>query len=160
MQLSLDSLLPDGLADETLVTLALLFPTSASSAMPTWLRNSIASDPEHDSFLHAIRASPLEPHERDIRYFHYWHDRIVILKRAFDEAPATFSLAQLWHDRRDSRQWYILWSMLSLGIVSVCLSVIQVVLAGLQLWNSAQVSTVAADRLPQDRPSMVYLNCT
>lgn len=105
----------------------------------------MVSDPEHDRFLLAIRTSPLEPRERDIRNFHYWHDRIVVLKQAFDEAPGTNSPAQLWHDRRNSRQWYILWVVLLLGIFSMILGVVQVVLSGIQLRNHTHALTVAAD---------------
>lgn len=150
---SLESLLPYGLADETLTTLALLFPCSSRSAVPSWLRNCVASDAEHDKFLHAIRTSPLEPHERDIRHFYYWHDRIVVLKQAFDEAPGTHSPAQLWHDRSDTRQWYTLWSVLFFGLFSFCLGVVQVVLAGVQLQFSTQLLTV-----PDDRPSFPELS--
>lgn len=145
LESSLESLLPDGLADETLTSLALLFPFSSSSTVPSWLRKSVASDPEHDSFLHAIRTGPLEPRERDIRNFHYWHDRIVVLKEAFDEAPGTNSLAQFWHDRRNSRQWYTLWVALLSVMLSVSLGVAQVVLSSIQLRNYTHASTVAAD---------------
>lgn len=102
----------------------------------------MASDPEHDTFLHAIRTSPLEPRERDIRNFHYWHDRIVVLKQVFDEAPGTNSLAQLWHDRRNSRQWYTFWSVLLFGLLAVSLGFAEVVLASIQLRNFNHAYTV------------------
>lgn len=111
----------------------------------------MASDIEHDRFLHAIRLSPLEPHERDIRNFYYWHDRIVVLKQAFDESPGTHSPAQLWHDRRDKRQWYTLWGVLFFGTISFGLGFAQVVLAGVQLH---QYSLVTESLMaPADRPS-------
>lgn len=152
MQSSVESLLPDGLADETLTTLALLFPSSHSSkglyssTVPFWLRKGAVLSPEHDKFLHAIRTSPLEPYERDIRNFHYWHDRIVILKQAFDEAPPIHNFAQLWHDRRDSLQWYTFWAVALFGMLTVCLSIVQVLFAALQYRNSSRILYIIVDR--------------
>jgi hypothetical protein len=38
----------------------------------------------------------------------YWHDRLVLLKGAFDESKPD-NVSQLWNDRRDRTQWYTHW---------------------------------------------------
>lgn len=134
---SVESLLPKGLAEETLTSLALLFPSSSGSEETSWLGRYVASDPEHDSFLHAIRTSHLEPYERDIPNFHYWRDRIVTLQRAVDEPPYTHSVARFgtfdeppdthsvvrWqHNRR------IVWIVSLFGTLSLCLGIAQLVI--------------------------------
>ena len=44
-----------------------------------------------------------------IEKYSFWHDRLVMLKEAFDESqPRTVS--QLWNDRREGKQWYALWT--------------------------------------------------
>lgn len=132
--------------------MALLFPSSDRSstgflidAVLSRLRKRVVLGPEHDRILHAIRSTPLEPHERDIRNFHYWHDRIVVLKQAFDEAPPTHTFAQLWYDRRDSRQWYTFWSVILLGVLSLWLSVAQALLAALQYRKTLRILHIVVD---------------
>lgn len=101
----------------------------------------MASDPEHDSFLHAIRTSHLVPYERDIPNFHYWRDRIVTLQGAVDEPPYTHSVARFvtlqpasdkppnthsvvrWQPNRR-----IVWIVSLFGTLSLCLGIAQLVI--------------------------------
>ena len=47
--------------------------------------------------------------------YHYWYDRLLILKEEFDEARPT-TIAQWWNDRRDGIQWYSLWIVMLLTL--------------------------------------------
>jgi hypothetical protein len=50
-----------------------------------------------------------------IEKYSFWHDRLVMLKEAFDESqPRTVS--QLWNDRREGKQWYALWTAIGLTL--------------------------------------------
>lgn len=96
---SVDSLLPKGLADETLQTLALLFP---SSDVETRKWFSKLSGAELDK--RAIQCGQLKTDHRQTEKFKFWNDRLVVLKQVFDEAQPK-SLSQWWHDRRNGVQW-------------------------------------------------------
>jgi hypothetical protein len=72
--------------------------------------------------------------DRQIQLFHYWRDRLVILKEAYDEAtPKT--LKQFWRDRRDRVPWYTFWVGLPLLILGVIFGVVQSVEGGYQAWR-------------------------
>ncbi|KAL4885453.1 hypothetical protein BJY04DRAFT_230987 [Aspergillus karnatakaensis] len=116
------TLFPKGLVDETLATLALLFPQGDKSVQ-RWYRKQ--DDPEEldDNVLRCGVAN------RKLGDFKYWHERLVILKTEFDETrPST--IAQWWNDRRDGSQWYPLWVAISLtvffGLVQSVTGVLQV----------------------------------
>lgn len=70
--------LPDGLAAETLQTLALLLPT-ADSETKRWFSKT-AETAQLDS--HAIRCGRLRSDRRQIEKFKFWRDRLVTLKTA------------------------------------------------------------------------------
>ena len=58
-----------------------------------------------------------QPHDDylQIEKYTFWHDRLVMLKEAFDESqPRTVS--QLWNDRREGSQWYALWAAIGLTL--------------------------------------------
>ncbi|KAM4060208.1 hypothetical protein HRG_002186 [Hirsutella rhossiliensis] len=100
-----DALFPDGFMEETLRTLALLFPQNNSKSR-RWIQAQIASGRQIDTSL--ARCGSLRAHERRFSNFHVWHDRLVVLKQAFDDSsPRT--LTQWWNDRRNSVQWYTFW---------------------------------------------------
>ncbi|KAH8761222.1 hypothetical protein F5883DRAFT_563456 [Diaporthe sp. PMI_573] len=134
-----ESLLPKSLVEETLTTLALLFPSQLVKGNPSWLRgNASASTPAYDTSLHAVGVEPLEPHKREIRSFYYWHDRLVILKHTLDESSATtHSPLRLWYDRRNTIQWYNLWVVVVFGALSLSMTTAQLVLSSVQLSRSS-----------------------
>ena len=55
----------------------------------------------------------LKAAERQISKFVFWHDRLVILKQAFDESQPK-NLRQWWNDRRNPVQWYNFWFAVAL----------------------------------------------
>ncbi|KAK7943522.1 uncharacterized protein PG986_012635 [Apiospora aurea] len=101
------TLYPSGFVEETLRTLALLFPQS-DRIVSSWLR--LAGDDGRSGVvdLTVAKCGTLRSRDRRLERFLYWHDRLVNLKQAFDDAkPRT--LSQWWWDRRDGVQWYTFW---------------------------------------------------
>ncbi|KAH8656919.1 hypothetical protein BGZ61DRAFT_434182 [Ilyonectria robusta] len=135
-----ESLLPRGLAEETLRTLALLFPQSMSvssasrSSKHSWFRQ--LCDRQHDTVDKRLgRCGTLHMEDRQMENFKFWRDRIVILKQAYDETtPRT--LSQFWHDRRNGVQWYTFWVALSVLALTIVFGVVQCVESGYQAWKT------------------------
>jgi hypothetical protein len=123
------TILPDGLADETLRTLALLFPQSDPYTRK-WLYQL------HPPFLldlQLIRCGHLKTDDRQIEQFTFWHDRIVTLKQVFDEAtPRTIS--QWWHDRRNGVQWYTFWVAILVLSLTLLFGLIQCIEGAMQVY--------------------------
>ncbi|KAL1882855.1 hypothetical protein Daus18300_000493 [Diaporthe australafricana] len=126
-----NSLLPDGLAAETLQTLALLLPT-ADSETKRWFSKTAATA---DLDSRAIRCGRLRSDRRQIEKFKFWRDRLVTLKQVFDEAqPRT--LSQWWNDRRNGVQWYTFWVAVLVLVLTVLFGLIQSVEGALQVYAS------------------------
>ncbi|KAK8112957.1 hypothetical protein PG984_013483 [Apiospora sp. TS-2023a] len=125
---SSESLLPDGLAEETLQTLALLCP-STDRETRRWLPRIPSID---QCLAHCGR---LKTELRQIERFHFWRDRLVMLKQAYDEAqPKT--LTQWWHDRRNGVQWYTFWVAVLVLVLTILFGLIQSVEGALQVYAS------------------------
>ena len=79
-------LFPEGFVEETLQTLSLLLPSNDKKTI-TWFRREQKRN-LNDEFIDgkAIKCRPLSMKERRIDNFEFWHDRLVMLKQAFDEA--------------------------------------------------------------------------
>lgn len=146
------TLLPEGLAEETLKTIALLFPQTeysgrrgAKSKKRAWLRNICKS--HEDEYEHCIdenlsRCGSLPTSQRQIERFRFWRDRLGVLKQAYDEtAPSTMS--QWWHDRRNGPQWFTFWvagAALILATLALFLTVVQAVEGALQVYLAYQAN--------------------
>lgn len=125
------TLLPEGLAEETLQTLALLFPMTNPETRK-WFEN-IATTQNIDK--KAIRCGRLRIEDRRIKAFKFWHDRLVVLKQLFDEAePSTIS--QWWCDRRRRVQWYTFWVAALVLALTVFFGVVQSVEGALQVYKA------------------------
>ncbi|EDU48848.1 conserved hypothetical protein [Pyrenophora tritici-repentis Pt-1C-BFP] len=122
---------PSGLIEETLRTLALLFPQS-DTATRDYCRELQAS---YDIDPQLALCGHLKTDDRQIEKFIYWHDRLVVLKQAFDEAtPRT--LAQWWYDRRNGVQWYTFWVAISVVALTLLFGFIQSVEGALQVYGT------------------------
>ncbi|KAK7963978.1 hypothetical protein PG988_010952 [Apiospora saccharicola] len=122
------SLLPDGLAAETLQTLALLFP-SMDRETNRWL----SRHPSIDRRLG--RCGQLKTELRQFDRSHFWRDRLIVLKQAYDEAqPKT--LRNWWYDRRNGVQWYTFWIAMLVLFLTIVFGLIQCVEGALQVYAS------------------------
>jgi len=119
---------PDGLLDETLRTLALLFPQSDSRT-----RRWIDGVKDIDSTV--TRCGTLRAQDRRFEKFSTWHDRLVILKQAFDDAKPR-SISQWWWDRRNGVQWYTFWVAILVFVLTVFFGTVQSIEGALQVYLS------------------------
>ncbi|KAL2833321.1 hypothetical protein BDW59DRAFT_180084 [Aspergillus cavernicola] len=116
---------PDGLVDETLATLSLLFPQGDRNTEKWYNKQESPDELDHEV---QECGSP----QRRIDKYNYWHDRLVILKEAFDETrPST--LSQWWNDRREGTQWYTLWVAI---LLTLLFGLIQSIVGALQLYKT------------------------
>ncbi|KAJ2895773.1 hypothetical protein MKZ38_006166 [Zalerion maritima] len=130
---SCDGILPPGLAEETMQTLTLLFPSSDRKIRKWFLKLPEASSLDR----RVVQCGRLKADHRKIDRFVFWRDRLVILKQAFDEAqPKT--LSQWWLDRRNAVQWYTFWVALMVLVLTVVFGLIQCIEGGLQVYASFQ----------------------
>jgi hypothetical protein len=131
---------PDGFVDETLRTLALLFPQSEfsrhrSRSKHKWF-TQLCMAREHaiiDPRLILCGNLPIE--HRQIERFSFWRDRLVILKQAYDDStPRT--LSQWWQDRRNGVQWYTFWVAILVLATTVFLGIVQCIESALQVYKA------------------------
>lgn len=139
-------MLPAGLAEETIKTIALLFPQAeysgprrAKGKKRAWLTKLCKSHEEEygccvDECL--SKCGGLPTGERQIEKFRFWRDRLGVLKQAYDETtPGTMS--QWWHDRRNGPQWFTFWVAgvaLIFALLALFLTVVQAVEGALQVY--------------------------
>ncbi|ORY17108.1 hypothetical protein BCR34DRAFT_622064 [Clohesyomyces aquaticus] len=128
---SANTIVPNGLVDETLRTLALLFPQSDPHTRK-WFRQlppSFLLDPQ------LVQCGHLKTDDRQIEHFTFWHDRLVTLKQVFDEAtPRTMS--QWWYDRRNGVQWYTFWVAILVLSLTLLFGLIQCIEGAMQVYGT------------------------
>lgn len=117
--------------DETLRTLSLLFPVN-DERTKRWLYKNVNSR-GMDRALQSCELLRLE--ERQFEGFKFWHDRLVMLKQAFDQSrPSTIS--QWWHDRRNGVQWYTFWVAILVLSLTIFFGLIQSIEGALQVYKA------------------------
>jgi hypothetical protein len=126
-----DALLPEGLAEETLRTLALLFPT-CDLETKRWM----AGLPDYSGLDKRLgQCGRLKTDNRRVDRFVFWRDRLVMLKQAFDEAqPKT--IRQWWYDSRNGVQWYTFWVAVLVLVLTVVFGLVQSIEGALQVYVS------------------------
>ncbi|KAK6825973.1 hypothetical protein PG987_013467 [Apiospora arundinis] len=137
-----DAIFPDGLVNETLRTLALLFPEAQFGRRQhrcpgsRWFHQKCLREGSGrvlDARL--ARCGNLQMEERQIEHFTYWRDRLVILKQAYDDATPR-ALSQWWHDRRNGVQWYTFWVAILVLVLTTFLGLVQCVESALQVYKA------------------------
>lgn len=132
------TVLPEGLAEETLRTLAILFPQSDYCG-------SLRSTGNKRAWLRRLRAHSLCEMDRRLTWcgtpgmddrqparFRFWRDRLVVVEEVYDQSTPD-SFPQWWHDRRNGVQWHNFWvAMVVLGLTAL-FGMIQCVLAAIQV---------------------------
>jgi len=122
---------PNRLGEETLRTLALIFPQHDKQTLK-WLKRHPESY-RIDKIL--LKCGPLRLDDRQIEKFHFWHDRLIILKQAFDQSrPATIS--QWWYDRRNGVQWYTFWVAAVVLFLTIFFGMAQSIEGALQVYKA------------------------
>ena len=124
---------PKDFLDETLRTISLLLPPVLGDPSPWFRKEQIKN--KLDGNVGVGRR--LNSSERQITQFQYWRDRLVLLKRTFDEAePRTIS--QLYHDDRKKTQWFTFWVAVLVFLMTVFFGVIQSTASIVQAWASVK----------------------
>jgi len=85
------------------------------------------------SSLVNVKLGTPRAHDRRFERFTFWHDRLVIIKQAFDEASPR-DWRQWWSDRRNSVQWYTFWVAIWVFVTAFVFGVVQSVEGGLQVY--------------------------
>ncbi|KAF2964625.1 hypothetical protein GQX73_g8954 [Xylaria multiplex] len=148
LECQVNTLYPDGLVEETLRTLALLFPQSefssrirGSRAKREWFQrlclesNPCLIDPR------VALCGNLRTEGRQIERFMFWRDRLIILKQVYDDAtPRT--IQQLWHDRRNGERWFTFWVAVLVLMITIALGVIQCIEGALQVYKAYHPTVV------------------
>jgi len=80
-----------------------------------------------------MQCGQLPTKDRKIGNFKYWHDRLVILKEAFDNTEPK-GVMQWWFDRRKRVQWYTFWVAVLVLILTVFFGVVQSIEGGIQAY--------------------------
>ena len=127
------SVIPEVLIDETIFTLALLIP-SGDKKSRAWFdkkQRELHLDPKAGSY------GPLNASARQIEKFHYWRDRLVILKQTFDESEP-HTLALWWNDDRKKVQWYTFWIAALVLLLTIVFGLIASVSGVVQAWASVK----------------------
>ena len=120
---------PEGFIDETLRTLALLFPQS-DKEVKKWVQGLPSEIDQSVRICGSLGAD-----SRHIERFSYWHDRVVVLKQVFDEVePGT--VAHLWNDRRRPVQWYTLWTAVLVILLTIFFGFVQCIEGAFQVYKA------------------------
>ncbi|KAL8697929.1 MAG: hypothetical protein Q9201_006848 [Fulgogasparrea decipioides] len=128
-----DDVLPLELPFETIRTISLLIPPSLGEPNP-WFRQE---QQKHRLDAQAGLCHRLNSSERQIDKFHYWRERLVLLKRTYDDAEPK-NLKQLWFDDRKKTQWFTFWVAVLVFIMTISFGVIQSVASVVQAWASVK----------------------
>lgn len=130
---SLTTLLPKVLVDETIRSISLLLPPILGEPNP-WFQQQ-----RKNNLIDAQAGicDRLNSSERQIEKFVYWRDRLVLLKRTFDDAEPR-NISQLWWDDRKKTQWFTFWVAVLVFIMTVFFGVVQSVAGIVQAWASVQ----------------------
>jgi len=122
------------LAEETLRTLALLFPQGDKTSK-RWFR-AIASAKQLDLAAHDRH---LRAEERQIEKFKFWHDRLIILKQVFDESEPR-KWTQWWYDRRKGVQRYTFLVAAAAVLLTIIFGLIQSIEGAIQVYTALRGS--------------------
>jgi hypothetical protein len=132
------TVLPRSIAEETLLSLRILFP-NWNIATEKFLRRS-RNLQLHDSLFEY----PCNAH---LDQFYHWRGRISRLHLEFRSPGPSFK--NLWFDRRNRLQWYTFWFAVAIFIVTIVFGVITIILTALQTRYTYQSLQLARESVNQ-----------
>ncbi|KKY20365.1 hypothetical protein UCDDS831_g04854 [Diplodia seriata] len=131
LEQSRTDIFPPGFCKETLRTLSLLLPSSDKRTAKWYKKQRSLENLDG----RAVRLPHLRTDDRQIENFHFWRERLVLLKQVFDEAEPS-SLSQWWYDRRKGPQWYTFWVAVAVLFLTVFFGIVQSVEGALQVYRA------------------------
>lgn len=144
-KLSYSSILPKEVVEETLRSISLLIPPILGEPNP-WFKQQ---QRKHHIDASAGVCDRLNSSQRQIDKFLYWRDRLVLLKRTFDDAEPR-NITQLWWDDRKKTQWFTFWVAVLVFVMTVFFGVIQSIAGIVQAW--ASVKSLRSEKAPAASP--------
>ena len=136
-KMSPTTLLPKDLVDETIRSISLLIPPVFGEPNPWFQQQRRKSQEKGQIDAQAGICERLNSAERQIGKFNYWRDRLVLLKRTFDDAEPR-NISQLWWDDRKKTQWFTFWVAVLVFVMTVFFGIVQSVAGIVQAWASVQ----------------------
>ncbi|TDZ31027.1 hypothetical protein C8035_v002309 [Colletotrichum spinosum] len=137
-----NAVFPEGLLQETVDTLALIFPNSEFGTVGgfvcrrrKWLEELWSRHRDQCIDTGTGTGERLQAEARRIEKSRFWRDRLVVLEQAYDDATPS-SMSQWWHDRRNRVVWCTFWIAIFVLILGVIVGVVQSVLGGIQVGES------------------------
>ena len=128
---------PGEFLSETLRTISLLLPPVLGQPNPFFTSQLKSRSPQHPIDSAAGLVDRLNSSDRRIENFHFWRDRLVLLKRTYDDTePKT--LTQLWLDDRRKGQWFTFWVAVLVFVMTVFFGVLQTAGTWVQAWASVK----------------------
>ena len=82
-----------------------------------------------------VKCGHLRLDDRQIETYHFYHDRLVILKQAYDQSRPAI-LKQWWHDRRNGVQWYTFWVAVVVLFLTIFFGIVQSIEGALQVYKA------------------------
>ncbi|KAI1122257.1 hypothetical protein F5Y10DRAFT_254496 [Nemania abortiva] len=141
LECQVNTLYPSDLIDETIRTLAILFPQSdfSSSARAKqkrdWLQKLCLDASPCLIDPRVALCGNLRAEDRQIERFTFWRDRLIILKQVYDDAkPRT--MQQWWYDRRNGERWFTFWVAVLVLVITITLGLIQCIESALQVYKA------------------------
>lgn len=129
-------IIPEEVLEETRKTLSLLLPHTTKA----WFKKQQERLQKkkwykHDERLHldprAGSGEHLRADERSLESFHFWRDRLVVLKETFDDHEPR-GIRQFWSDDRNSVQWWTFWIALLVFLIAI----VQCIEGALQVYKA------------------------
>ena len=131
------TLLHKDLVDETIRSISLLIPPVLGEPNPWFQQQRKKIQKQSQIDAQAGVCERLNSSERQIGKFKYWRDRLVLLKRTFDDAEPR-NISQLWWDDRKKTQWFTFWVAVLVFVMTVFFGIVQSVAGIVQAWASVQ----------------------
>jgi hypothetical protein len=129
------SVLPPGLADETLRTIAMLFPRNDRNTR-NWILSECSSAKNAIHLdIEILSCDQIIGEQRRAEAYMFWRDELLTLKELFDQ-PRPTSIAQFWYDRRNKAQWYTFWIAVLILCLTIFFGLIQSIEGALQVYKA------------------------
>ena len=123
-------MLPRELLHETLQTIALLLPRARGDCKD-WFQKIQRLYP--DTLDPKVSDLALLSEGRSQKSYTYWHERLSIIQKAYDESEPK-ALPQWWNDRRKKVQWYTFWVAILILVLTILFGLIQSVTGIMQVY--------------------------
>lgn len=126
-------ILPDGLMDETLHTLALILPR-VNRKCQKWFEKEQRVQRSFNSTLDPLAADQqLGRRGRSVTTYRYWNNRLARLAEVFDKSEPK-GVLNWWMDRRNRVQWYTFWVAATVLALTLVFGLIQSITGVLQVY--------------------------